>query len=179
MSFLTFPNIFPSQLSIFHNPRHYSLNRILKLTFPLRSQEITIVKLQKEMPGDHTQNLQMKTLRIGFPWGREPALNIYQAWREWSQPATESSYPLTRNTSREWRRMESNWRTWPCFPLETASSFPPAPDQATVEKGAHRRPWLKDRWERVLSLNEDWNVMNTLNWTLVNTELGLRVCSLK
>lgn len=27
-------------------------------------------------------------------------------------------------------------------PLDTTGSLPSAPDEATVEKGAHRRPWL-------------------------------------
>lgn len=110
----------------------------------MRSQEITIIKLPKKMPGDHIQNLQMQSLRPGFPQERESALNMCQTWRERSHLVAKCSHPLMKSRLHlKSRRMEGATKEPELSsPLETTGSLPPAPDQDAIGKGAHRRPWL-------------------------------------
>lgn len=80
------------------------------------------------MPGDHIQNLQMQSLRTDFPRGREPACG--------------NPSGLERVTSLSHKRLLPSDEVGIAPSGEIAGSLPPAPDQATVEKGAQRRPWL-------------------------------------
>lgn len=75
---------------------------------------------------------------------KESALNMCQTWREWSRLVAKRSYPLMRSRLHlKRRRMEGATKELELSSLlETTGSLPLAPDQDTIGKGAHRRPWI-------------------------------------